>query len=358
MLRNYMLAAVLWSSLTLAAMVFAQDQPEIIAGSKGFTMKSSDGDFQLRIRTHLQVDGRLYSSDNNDARANSFIIRRNRIFLQSTLYKYLDFKVMPDFGQGRTELFDAYFDIRFAPSVIVRFGKTKVPFGLELLQSPLDFLFIERSLVNNLVPNRDIGVQLYGELAKGAVGYQVSVSNGVTDLARGDTDESDSKDITARLTFDSFRPGTIAALKGLSAGIAITTGNRAGTNAAPNLPNYRSPGQVTVFRYLSDSTAAGTAVASGSNIRVSPQSYYHWGPFGLLGEYVRSSHEVAIGTSLTKLEHAAWQVAGSFLLTGDNASFKTVEPKQIFDPEAGTWGAFEITARISQLISMTTRSPS
>jgi phosphate-selective porin OprO/OprP len=42
-------------------------------------------------------------------------------------------------------------------------------------------------------------------------------------------------------------------------------------------------------------------------------------------------------------------VAATWLLTGEDASFKGVKPKNNFDLNAGKWGAWELTARYSEL---------
>jgi Phosphate-selective porin len=42
-------------------------------------------------------------------------------------------------------------------------------------------------------------------------------------------------------------------------------------------------------------------------------------------------------------------VEGSFFLTGEKNSFKSVTPKKQFDPFAGGWGAFELVARYGEL---------
>lgn len=346
-----------WFSLVICALslfiheskIAAQEQPEIDAGTKGFVINSADKNFQLMIKAHMQVDGRMYASDEDRSSNDSFIIRRNRILFQGKLYKYFSYKIMPDFGSGKTELLDAYFDIRINPLLNLRFGKTKVPFGIELLQSPLDMLFIERALTNNLVPNRDVGIMALGETLKGIVNYQVSLSNGVIDGARGDTDESDDKDVSVRLILNPFKRSDIDELNGLSAGFAYTRGNRAGSKTAPCLPSYKSPGQATVFRYLSDGTVDGTAIASGDNVRYSPQLYYHVGRLGVLGEYVVSSHEVAIGATRDRLDHKAKNMTASLMLTRDAASYKAVIPQCLFDPDAGTWGAFELVGRYNEI---------
>ena len=67
---------------------------------------------------------------------------------------------MPDFGNGQATIFDAYLDAKFSTAFKVRFGKGKPPVGLERLQSATDIEFVERSLANDLVPNRDLGIQV------------------------------------------------------------------------------------------------------------------------------------------------------------------------------------------------------
>ena len=63
-------------------------------------------------------------------------------------------------------------------------------------------------------------------------------------------------------------------------------------------------------------------IADGQAIRFSPQAYYSYGSFGLLTEYITSSQEVALGTDSDKLTNTGWQVAASYVLTGEAASYK------------------------------------
>ena len=47
--------------------------------------------------------------------------------------------------------------------------------------------------------------------------------------------------------------------------------------------------------------------------------------------------------------NTAWQIAASYVLTGENASFKGVIPRSDFSLGEGGWGAFEVAARYGQL---------
>ena len=87
----------------------------------------------------------------------------------------------------------------------------------------------------------------------------------------------------------------------------------------------------------------------GGHTRYSPQFTYYWGPFGAMGEYVRSSTDVRRLGATEQFENDAWQLALHYVLTGENASYRGVVPRSPFSPEHGTWGAFEIAARYHEL---------
>jgi phosphate-selective porin OprO/OprP len=319
-----------------------KDPPMTIsAGKGGFLLTSPDGDFVLRIRGYLQTDGRFFFDQSSSA-IDTFVLRRVRPIFEGTVYKYFDFRVMPDFGGGVTVLQDAYLDAKFSPKIKIRFGKAKAPFGLERLQSATDIIFIERSLATNLVPNRDLGIYAYGDFGGDKVSYAAGIFNGVVDLGSADIDSGgDSKDFVGRIF---VRP-----IPGLGVGIATTAGNQDGSLTSPGLPSYRTQGQLTWFRYRVGLTSDVTTLASGRRFRLSPQLTYYRGPFGILAEYVTSSQEVINGTHAADILNKAWNLTAHYVLTGEPASYKGVTPENPFDLESGKLGAWEIAVRYSQL---------
>ena len=317
------------------------------ASKDGFNLKSADGKYSIRFRGYLQSDGRFFPSSEAVPTTDNLLIRRARPIIEATVGRYFDFRVMPDFGGTSPVIFDAYWEGKFAPQFTVRAGKFKPPIGLERLQSATDIAFAERGFPTNLVPSRDVGLQVAGDVSEGLFAYQVGVFNGVPDLANGGDDLSDAKDFAARVFLQPFKTGS---LKGLGVGVAGSTGKERGTPAAPGLPAYRTPGQGTFFRYRLDAAAAAnTAYADGNRIRISPQGYFYTGPLGLLGEYVISRNEVTRAGVTTELEHTAWQGVGSFFLTGEKNSFRSPAPKKPFDLKEGGFGAVELMARYGQL---------
>ena len=110
---------------------------------------------------------------------------------------------------------------------------------------------------------------------------------------------------------------------------------------------YKTDGQQTFFNYNS------TVVDTGTHWRVSPQAYYYYGPFSLLGEYVISDQALSGGTVTKKtpvdLQNTAWEVSGGWVLTGEDASYNGVTPRSPFNLHAGQWGAFQAVARFAEL---------
>ena len=317
------------------------------ASKDGFNLKSADGKYSIRFRGYLQSDGRFFPSSEAIPATDNLLIRRARPIIEATVGRYFDFRVMPDFGGASPVIFDAYWEGKFAPQFTVRAGKFKPPIGLERLQSATDIAFAERGFPTNLVPSRDVGLQVAGDFSEGLFAYQVGVFNGVPDLANGGDDLSDAKDFAARIFVQPFKTGS---LKGLGLGVAGSTGTERGTTAAPGLPSYRTPGQNTFFRYRLDTAVpANTAFANGDRTRISPQGYFYTGPLGILAEYVVSKNEVTRAADTLSLDHKAWQTEGSFFLTGEKAGFKSPAPKKPFDLKDGGWGAFELIARYGEI---------
>jgi phosphate-selective porin OprO and OprP len=303
-------------------------------GSDGFTLESADGDSRLRITALVQADGRFLIGD-PDAAVDAFLLRRVRPILQATLARRFDVAVVPDFGGGQTVLQDAYLDARFAAAFRVRVGKFKAPFGLERLQSGSNLLFLERALPTSIAPNRDVGIQVHGEVG-GVVTYAAALQDGVPDGGSVDTDANDGKDVVLRLFAVPLKKRKDGPQLGL--GLAGTSGRQEGP-----APSYRTQAQQPFFTY-----ASGVS-ASGPRWRISPQAYVYAGPFGLLAEYARSRQRLAKAGERFEVANQAWQVAASFFVTGEKAGWSAVSPSRPFDPSKKQWGALEVAARAHAL---------
>ncbi len=330
-----------------AAAERAKQTPRVSVGANGFALSSPDTNFVLKIKGVLQVDSRTFIDDNPALVGNDgFLLRRARPMLEGTVFRDFDFLFVPDFGgTGSPTVFDAYLNYRYQPELQLRLGKFKTPIGLEQLVADRDLLFNERSLVTDLVPNRDLGVQLWGELGEGRASYALALLNGVGD-ARNSTgaDFEDHKAFAGRLFFEPFKKSGPAGLQGLGFGVAGSFSDLQ-PNAAglPNNGGFTTDGQQQFFAYTNG------VVAKGAHWRLSPQLTYTYGSFGLLGEYAISDQRVALGSRTRSLENTAWQVAAQWVLTGEPASFNGLTPRHSFDPRTGGWGAWQLVARYGEL---------
>jgi len=300
-------------------------------------LESSSGDYKLQLRGYVQFDGRFFPSDAGRLAVDNFLLRRARPILAGTVGRHFEFQIMPDFGVGTTVLQDAWLDVRYSLKLRARVGKFKAPVGLERLQSATALTFVERAYPTALVPNRDVGVMLHGEVAGGVLAYAVAVLDGAPDGGSVDLDLNDGKDVAGRLFLSPFKRRK-SALKDLGFGIAGTTGKQTGA-----LPAYRSGGQVSLLTIVSGITADGT------RNRLSPQLSLYSGRFGLMAEYAWSESWVKKAGTRVQLSGEAWQATTTFTLTGEKASYSGVRPRDAFEPGKGKWGALEIAARVNGL---------
>ena len=321
----------------------AKEAPVIAVNDKGVSFKSAKGDYEVKIRGLIQGDGRFFLNDDAVPQNDTFLLRTARPTIEGSLGKLVGFRFTPEFAGDSASIVDVYADLRFDPAYTLRVGKFTSPVGLERLQSSSALSDIERSLASELAPNRDIGIQLQGDVADGRLGYAVGVFNGAVDGRDAATTNPDNNfEYAGRIFFEPFK-GSANALSGLGFGIGASVGDKEGSGNN-FLPRYRTPGQVQFFNYRS------TVLADGRQSRWSPQGYYYRNAFGLLAEYIVSKQEVSIGGVNEELSNKAWQATTSYVLTGEDASYRgVVKPSQPFSPGTGGWGAFEVVGRYGAL---------
>src|SRR6185369_655331 len=174
----------------------------------------------------------------------------------------------------------------------------------------------------DLVANRDLGFELHGDLFKGVASYAAGIFNGAGDARNSSLSAyQDNKAFEGRLFFQPFKTTSLIALQNFGFGVGGSYQHDQGTNtlSLPSNNGYATVGQQLFFAY---NPTNRSVVADGEHWRLSPQGYYYYGPFGLLGEYVISDQRVTsvLGATRTtrRLANTAWQVSGSWILTGED----------------------------------------
>jgi phosphate-selective porin OprO/OprP len=340
----------------------------ISAGASGFAFRSADSNFVVRLRGLLQLDSRWYVDDGGIKDNDGFVLRRARPILEGTVFRDFDFRITPEFGGTSPTLRDAWLNYTYRNEVQLTVGKMKSPGGLERWQSVANLPFIERSLVANLWPIREVGILAHGELwanrdeagsrlaSPGLFDYALGAFNGTgDDRSSPNLDADGDTSVAGRLFAHPFLRSGIRSLELLGVGVAGTYENTEGLQALPADGGYDTEGQQEFFAYLTGTgltPATANVIADGVHWRLGPQAYWYYGPFGLHGEYGISSQALRRddgAVTRDRLSHQAWTITGSWLVTGENATFKVVAPKRQFDPKGGGFGALQLVARYSVL---------
>ena len=186
---------------------------------------------------------------------------------------------MPDFGQGNTRLQDAYLNVQYWDAFQFEAGKFKQPFSLEHLIQDRFVPTIERSIIDQLVPARDVGLMFHGQkLFDDRLDYGASVYGGVRD---GDQDTDRNKEVAGRVVVRPFRDiGLPDFLEPLQVGVAGTFGEDEGCSHRRRFARPRSS------RGSSSPRACGR---TGLRTRCSPELSYVYGPLALAAQYYRET---------------------------------------------------------------------
>jgi phosphate-selective porin OprO and OprP len=326
-----------------------EPSPAILAGiekGKPF-LKSADDNFRLELGGRLHAD---YAAPEDGTRTltgsklgSQFLVRRARLEVDGSLYRWVGFKIEADFTEG-VSLKDAYLDLRFFPELRFRAGQFKVPFSLEELTSSRFIDFVERSLVNELAPARDRGAMLYGDLMQGLVSYSVGGFNGT---GEDTSDNNSDKDLAARLAFTPFRTSDSFWLKGLQLAGNVTWGNQDGSTSAQGRTIGRTNNR---FRFFAPQTTRGERLRYGGDLA--------WliGPAALKFEYDVQTNEREGqgpgGVNLDDVTATGWYVSATYVLTGeDKLRSGNVVPRKPFIPFSAQrgLGAFEVGIRWAEL---------
>lgn len=329
--------------------------PMLDVSEKGLIFRSKDNAHSIRLGGLLQLDDREFV-DPPTSQESKFLVRRARPYASGYFYDDWEYRFAPEFALSapnattyQTTIADAFINFSTIDEIQVQVGKFKPPLALEVLTSDAYLPFAERALPSNLSPDRDIGVMLHGRLFDGKLSYSAMVGAG----ARNDTlqtglDYDTGPEGYFRLYAQPFKDedGVPEALHGLRLGIGGSIGWASQSTASSSqlFQNYSTDGGNTFLNF-----PTGLNV-QGEHWRISPQLYYAYGPFGVLGEFVAekqgvSTAGVGAGGGFTNYQTTGWNVTMNYVLTGEKASLDGIVPENPLNFKTGDIGAWEIAWR-------------
>jgi len=323
----------------------------------GILFESGDKKNSMQINGRVHFDSRSYDyseSNNTNAAASAtgadtFDIRRARLGAKFKFLDYYSGEVVFN-GVGSTPIADvAYVNVAWWKPVQFRAGLFKMPFSLEQLTSSNNIDFVERSFVDAYIPAKEIGAMVHGEPMKGTT-YALAFSNG-SNAAETDN-RVDNKDVIGRVTANFAEIFDIKDMV-LHAGLAYAKGDIA---KGAGLGGARG----TEARGASFFTAPvlGTTDASDKSIdrtRAGLEAVVASGPFKVQGQYLMTNYQFAQTTRSYDTDIKTWYAEALWTITGEShaerykaGAFGALKPKNNFDPENFSGGAWEIGARYSK----------
>ena len=349
---------------------------KVTAGANGFEIQSANQQFDLQVKGLLQMDDREYltPANNGGSPGDGLYLRRARLIFNGTLWDAFTFRIEPEFGSrtggaGGTSsttatLANANVNVNYWEPLQFLVGRFKGPVGYERTQLVANDIWIENGLTQNLTTQYTQGFLAHGDIDNNVFSYGAGVLEDVRDNANGDYQGmiDNNYSFMGDVYFNPFKATDNKALQGLGFGVAGSVGDRGNSKTAANasLATYYTPGQINLLTYNTTNASGQTVTESedGPTYRLTPVIYYYYGPFGGYADYAVSSVQAlrtvsgtgaGTGSRLTTLQNDAWQVVGSYVLTGENASYDGVKPRDNFSPHNGTWGALQLVARYGEM---------
>lgn len=323
----------------------SEKSASVSVNSKGFAATCADGAFALKIGALIQADTRFYldNGDSDNVHQNAFLLRRIRLPVTVTAGKHVTFHIQPEFAAadsatgGNTQLTDAWAELRATEAFGLKLGKFPGPVSLE---TPNNRHFIEASFTNQLVATRDIGLEAAGSFAEKRFVYRLGFYNGTPNNSWSDTGNlgDGNFSVGGRVTLKPISKVKDGVTTELAFSIGLSYGNE---SASDNNGRIHSYGQQEII----NSGLGASNRYRGDHLRFGPAIEFYHGPFSAIAELLQERWESAH----ERFDNYGWRLVGGWVITGEDAKGR-VQPKNPFSLENGTWGALEVSARLSGLL--------
>jgi phosphate-selective porin OprO/OprP len=352
-------------------------------------LATADGRFTANIKAILMFDGGKYYQKNNlppqvtNRDLNEgFNFRRARFGIDGKLFRDFDYSFIYEFGGSGQEdpgrLYEAAITYTYLKPFRIKVGAFEPNIGLAAAVSTSQMPLMERPAPAEVARNVAAG--------DSRVAFQV-LANDV--IGAGDTGIAARWLISSAYTANIIATGSSAA----SATVQPFDEQNAWIGRATIAPFSSTDWQAHLgvnYQYvIHPNDASGNPVGAATGVRYPSQlrdrpelrldgarlvdtgaidsrhtsvlgfeGAFQTGPFMVEGEWFRYKidRRFITTTTLPDPHFTGWYVMGSWILTGEPRVYNPVEarfdaPKlnYNFNPEAGTWGAFELAARYSDL---------
>lgn len=314
---------------------------------EGMRLDSADKKFKLKLGGRIMNDWALFDEDDDIEAAFGELgsgteFRRAKFYMEGTVYDVVDFKAEYDLAGGDADFKDVWVGLKKLPLVgNLKVGHLKEPFSLEELTDSKYITFMERSLADMFVPERNTGIMFHDHALQERLTWAAGAFRETDDFGQGFGEDSEYN-VTARLTALPWYMDKGRQL--LHLGFSYSHKFR---NNDPVRFRQQPEAHLSPVRFVDTKGFA----SDGADL-VNPEAALVFGPFSLQGEYF---HAFVDAPDAGDPEFNGYYVMGSYFLTGEHRRyeaksgvFSRVKPRHNFDGKGGL-GAWEVGLRYSHL---------
>ena len=268
-------------------------------------------------------------------------LAKRRVGFEGSVSDYVDFQVEYEIDDPDPWR-DVFVNVRPLREVQVRYGKFKLPFGLEENTGSANLDFAYRSLASRAIaPGRDRGIMAHGEVLDRFVQYEVGQfeHDGANAATRSSEKVTGEETRAIRVTVSPLRR-LRDAIDDMTVGIAWTEGELGGEG----LSSVRLPTTLGNDFWRTAWTVKGNRTRQGIEARWRP------GPFSVSAESMRLTEErlemSVEDAALAPIVTSGWYVSGTWAVTGDDKEDGLTATKH---PIGKGIGAIELAGRLENL---------
>lgn len=309
----------------------------------GIEISTYDGRFSGKIGGQIMLDAAHYEEDRNkEALGDGTEFRSLRLELGGRLAGDWEYEMEVDFSDNDTDVDNAFVRYAALEPTTLTLGQFKEPFSLEEQTNRKFLTFMERSLANELVPRRSIGLGAasHGDAWTGAIGL---FGEDVNDDPEDEGDEGWG--VTSRVT------------------VAPVHGERRVLHLGASL-SYRELDDARELRFrtgpeshITERTYLDTGKIKKSDgiddvdglLRYGLEAAAVLGPFSVQGEYIAADVEREPGEDNDDVSFNGWYVFGSCFLTGESRNYGKEAGRFGRITPRSKYGALELGVRYSRL---------
>lgn len=339
-----------------AAEKAAKDNATVKMGKKGLEIASGDGNFTMKVGGRMHADWTYHDGDSDLRRGGGPIeatdgtdIRRARISISGTILKDFEYMIEPEFAGsgGFRDLFLTYTGFE---NIELTAGHQKHAMSMEIQESSNDIMFTERSLLQALtIPffDRAVGVnaKAFGEIwnVQGGIYGDSFTSNS--------SNEREGSGWAVRGTVAPINSDTRVIHLGVNLGEREANADGE-PNSSTSTARLRNETTNMSDLFLTDTGSGNLDDFNKMKLGIL-EAAAMYGPFSVQSEFAKGRVERDNGSDL---DFDGFYVQAGWTLTGESRTykatdgeFKRLKPKNPFDLDKGTWGAWEVAARYDQI---------